>query len=165
MQQGLASECYCMSLKWCRCYQFHYWLWMLNMRMSRSKKMVLYYCTWKMEHAVISWGVKFWEIDSFLGPPCAFSIVCKDRIVDRRWKWTIAIWYACITEPRKLKIWLTRFKIEMCQQVLIVDSSFIQQHSISTSCVTSMDPTANIKAYYYFEDIGKWLYIYFRALK
>lgn len=30
------TGCYCVSLKWCRCYQFHCWLWMLNMWIRRG---------------------------------------------------------------------------------------------------------------------------------
>lgn len=33
----------------------------------------------------------------------AFSIVTNGGLVDERWRWTIAKWYACKTEPKKWK--------------------------------------------------------------
>lgn len=39
-KKGWAPGCYCMSLKWCRCYRFHRRPWMLNEREAEWRRMV-----------------------------------------------------------------------------------------------------------------------------
>lgn len=113
------TGCYCVSLKWCRCYQFHCRLWMLNMWNRRGRWWGWWGWCWGLT-ASGSWSahgcellqlifflflfffqiIRYGHFYGFLAP---FSIVTNGELVDERWRRTMAKWYACKTEPKKWK--------------------------------------------------------------
>ena len=108
-------------------------------------------------------SLKYSNPTVFTASLCLFLLSPPTGLVDGRRRWTKANWYACIMEARRGKIWLTWSKMKMCQQLLIVDGSFLSttasvKFNVYLWCDT-LRIAENIKANS-FEDVTTRLHIY-----
>lgn len=138
------TGCYCMSLKWCRCYQFHCRLWMLNMWIRTRGCAegggfgVTVSGSWsthtvELPELLRGFFLKKETCTFFLWPPRAFFFPLSPKTgpTDERWRWTMANWYACKTEPKQRKIWLTWSKNEVVSASINSWVQFLRHRCLS----------------------------------